>query len=252
MSRPSAATRAGRQQPDAWPRSPLSKLPKLADAATLAAEVRAKVHSADRPHEPLADFRRICRAGRFEVSQATLSAGTRQQEALLIPLDGDRFGICIDPTPPGGWGGVRRAVRPELRRHRHRFRVAHEIAHTFFYDRTGGRPRRVFPGSDAEETFCDEFARALLLPAEAVRSRPPIAESVFSLHRDYTVSVEVAARAVAVAHQGVQVALWYKHPNDGWCLQWTTTTPGRAARMRARAEEDPARGQAIAIWRAGR
>jgi hypothetical protein len=201
--------------------------------------------------DPLPDFRRICRAGGFEVSRTTLSAASRQQEALLIPMDGNRFGISVDPTPPGGWSRIRPAIRGELRSHRYRFRVAHEIAHTFFYDRSRDRPRRLLAGSLEEELFCDEFARALLLPLGAVCSRPPTPASVFSLHRDYAVSVEVAARAMAAAHRGTRAALWYEHPSDGWVMQWSNTTPAQASRMRRHASVDAVRGQAFAVRCAG-
>jgi IrrE N-terminal-like domain len=238
-----------RRPVDAWPHTALSHVPALRSAAQIAAAVRAAVLPVGRAAAPLSDFRTICRAGSFEVSQITLSAAAGQQEALLIPMDGNRFGICVDPTPRGGWSRIRPAIRGKLRRHRHRFRVAHEIAHTFFYDRTAGRPRRLIAGSPEEELFCDEFARALLVPPDAVCRRPVTAASVFSLHRDYAVSVEVAARAIASGHRGTRVALWYEHRTDGWLLQWANATPGEVARMRAHAAVDADRGQAVAVRR---
>lgn len=240
-------TLARRRLADAWPRIALSRVPAQHDAARIAATIRSALVLGRSDVDPLPDFRRICRAGGFEVSQTTLSAASGQQEALLIPMKGNRFGICVDPVPSGGWSRVRPAVRSELRRHRHRFRVAHEIAHSFFYDRTADRPRRLLVGSSEEELFCDEFARALLLPVAAVRSRPPAPASVFPLHRDYVVSVEVAARAMAAAYRGTRAALWYQHPRDGWVLQWSNTTPAQASRMRHQAAVDPGRGQAFAL-----
>jgi IrrE N-terminal-like domain len=241
---------AQRRLLEAWPRIALSRVPAQRDAARIASAVRAAVLATGDETNPLPSFRRISRAGGFEISQTTLSAASGQQEALLIPMDGNRFGICVDPTPPGGWSRIRPAIRSELRTNRHRFRVAHEIAHTFFYDRTVARPRRLLAGSPEEELFCDEFARALLLPLEAVRARPLSPASVFSLHRDYAVSVEVAARALAGAHRGTRAALWYEHPRDGWLLQWSNTTPTVASRMRRYATVDAHRGQALAVRKA--
>src|SRR5690242_8933369 len=125
-------------------------MPPLTQASTLAGEVRAAVFSVDHHNDVLSDFGRVSLHGRLTISQETLSAAAGQDEALLVPLAGDRFAICVDPTPNGGWSRIRPAMRRDLRRHRHRFRVAHEIAHTFFYDRRGNRPRRLIAGSEHE------------------------------------------------------------------------------------------------------
>lgn len=187
--------------------------------------------------------------GRFDVSQLTLSAADNQQEALLVPAEGNRFGICVDPTPAGGWAQVRPSLRSEIRRHRFRFRVAHEIAHTFFYDRTMPEPQRTLPPSTEEELFCDEFARSLLLPPAVVRRRAATAASVFSMHRDFDVSVEVAARAIAGACPSLRVAVWYQDPDGGWCVQWTNRSSRRQLDIRHQAGLKIHRGrrQAVAV-----
>lgn len=231
-----------------WP-SGLTCVPPISEASLFAAEVRAAVLPADRISDTLPNFRRISRAGRFEVSQEILSGAAGQQEALLVPLDNDRFGICVDPTPRGGWSRVSPTLRVEVRRHRFRFRVAHEIAHTFFYDRTSTRPRRLLPGSAEEEAFCDEFARSLLLPREIAAQERPSADSVMALHCRYDVSVELAARAVASAHRGAHVALWYHVPRDGWLIQWTNVSAHQVAVMRATAQVYSGRGQALSVGR---
>jgi hypothetical protein len=211
--------------------------------------VRRGLPSLRHPDEPLADFRHISRAGRFDVSQVTLSAADSQQEALLIPMEDNRFGICVDPTPPGGWRRVRPSVRGELRRHRFRFRVAHEIAHSFFYDRTTATPQRTLPSSEAEELFCDEFARSLLIPPRVARKCAPTPGSVFSLHREYDVSVEVAARALASEHRGARVALWYEASGEGWLPQWTNAKGRRHPDIRRELNLaiDHGRGQAVGV-----
>jgi Zn-dependent peptidase ImmA (M78 family) len=117
------------------------------------------------------------------------------------------------------------------RRHRTRFLISHEIGHTFFYELSARRPRRLLPvGSAAEEEFCTEFARALLIPPEAVAQTPPCADTVFELAQRYDVSVELAARTFAAFHQRQpQVALgyWTKRSRKVM-LQWATPMPGSA------------------------
>ncbi len=233
-----------------WPRLSLSQVPALTDAAAMATEIRALVLPT-RPSSPLQGFTRIAQAGRFVISQETLSAALGQEEALLIPLDGDRFSICVDPTPSGGWARIKPRLRRELRRQRHRFRVAHEIAHTLFYDRGGERPRRRFPGSDQEEAFCDEFARSLLVPRAVARKCGLTPSAVFSLHSSYDVSVEVAARAIAAAQPGVEVAVWYEDPNHALLLQWSNVSGARAEQIRPSADFNSERGQAVAVRRPG-
>lgn len=50
-----------------------------------------------------------------------------------------------------------------------RFRVAHELAHTMFYDWSLCPPRQVRRGCVMEERFCDTFAAALLRRQAAKR-----------------------------------------------------------------------------------
>jgi hypothetical protein len=233
----------------AWPTGFLTQVPPVRDAPVLAAALRATLGPADSTDGPLLTLTPLTVAGRCVVSTETLSAAGGQQEALLIPLDDNRFGICVDPTPRGGWSKIRPALRPEVERHRHRFRVAHELAHTLFYDRSGTRPRRLRPGSSEEESFCDEFARALLLPPYAVRQRPPTGHSVAMLHREYDVSLEVAARGMAAAQEGLAVAVWYQRPGGGWHLQWANVPEQHTVGRRCRAHLECGRGQAVAVWR---
>jgi hypothetical protein len=126
---------------------------------------------------------------------------------LLIPLRSGRFRIVVDPTPAAGWGGLTDDQQAILARHRTRFRVAHELAHTFFYRTSGGRPTRLFPaGSDVEEQFADEFARSLLAPGPVSQAS---AREILHLQAEWDVSLEVAARACAGAAPGPKaVGLW--------------------------------------------
>src|SRR5207237_1403015 len=118
-------------------------------------------------------------------------------QALLRPWRDHCFQICVDPTPPR----VQVEASEDTRRHRIRFRVAHEIGHGFFFDRSWPTPRRLAPiGRREEEDFCNEFARVLLVPASQVARAEPIAESVFALADRFDVSAEVSARALAAGH----------------------------------------------------
>jgi IrrE N-terminal-like domain len=230
---------------EAWP-CPLLRVPRVAEAAGLAAEARRLALFPGGRHQPLQSFGAVSRKGRLQIGQKKLSAAQGQQEALLIPLAQNRFGIWVDPTPHGGWRNVPLGMRAEVRRHRYRFRVAHEIAHTMFYDRTGDRPRRFFRGSPEEELFCDEFARSLLVPPAVARKRST-PTGVLGLHRQYGVSVEVAARAVAAARSDLRVGLWYRDLQQTWHVQWTNASPTDTARMLDTAHEFRGRSQAVAV-----
>jgi hypothetical protein len=181
-----------------WPHRPHRSVPSRSEAEDLAMEVR-RIWRAGAPDAPLRDLSGICRAGRFRVIERTLSAAAGGGEALLSPEPHNRFEIWVDPEPRGGWDRVPASRRPALRRHRIRFRVAHEIAHSFFYDRGSEAPVRLVPDSDAQEQFADNFARALLLPRVAIGDQPLMPKDVVRLQRRYDVSLEVAVRAVASA-----------------------------------------------------
>ncbi|MFN2468673.1 MAG: ImmA/IrrE family metallo-endopeptidase [Gaiellaceae bacterium] len=98
-------------------------------------------------------------------------------------------------------------LRADLDRHRYRFRVAHELAHTLFYARPGGRPRRRFAVTGQEEAFCDRVARALLLPDQAVLHRAPTPTALLCVQREYDVSLEMCVRAFAEVHDDVFLGL---------------------------------------------
>jgi IrrE N-terminal-like domain len=122
----------------------------------------------------------------------------------------DLFHLQVDPEPAEGWGEAAPSQRWATARHRLRFRVGHELGHTFFYERRKGQgPRRAWRWSSAEEEWCDEFARWLLVPASAARSLSATADSVFRLQRRFDISLEVAARALAGAHPETTVAVWF-------------------------------------------
>lgn len=86
----------------------------------------------------------------IEVCFDTIDAEDGGTEALLVPYGDPPFEIICDP-----WVPPRRGDRIH-------FRVAHEVAHTMFYDWGATPPTRILRATRAEERFCDAFARALL------------------------------------------------------------------------------------------
>jgi hypothetical protein len=137
-------------------------------------------------------------------------------EATLRPRSSvDQFILEVNPVPRHGWGDLPPERQKSLARHRRRFRIAHEIGHTYFFDRKPGRgPRRKQPWTHSEENWCDGFARELLVSGRAVKFLPGTADSVFEVQGQFDVSLEVAARAVAAAHPYLDVALWFWTAED--------------------------------------
>jgi hypothetical protein len=192
-----------------WPSVTFTEPPAPEVARRLAAEVRARLAAAGRP----LDLSRCCKAAGARVRTARLGVPEGGCEAFLIPQS-DGFRIVVDPTPRAGWRGTAPAARKVVARHRRRFRIAHELAHTFFYWREDDREpfRALAHRSDAEELFCDTFARHLLV---APPRRAATAKGIVALHRRFDVSVELAARAATEVH-GSSIAVWrWDSPDEG-------------------------------------
>lgn|GEM_PF-6999252 len=130
---------------------------------------------------------------------------------LRAHRDRDRFRIRVDPTPRRGWIGMSPALKAKVARHRFRFRVCHELGHTFFFERGRGKgPKRARPWLASEELWCDEFARSLLVPRAPASQMPLSADSPFALQARFDVSLEVAARALfAASNQKAHIAIWF-------------------------------------------
>jgi hypothetical protein len=93
------------------------------------------------------------------------------REAGIMPSDRYDFVLCVDPDWADGerWEDPFHRVVMDRETPVERFRLAHEIGHSFFYrvkDVSGNAPTRSGPPSTTEERFCDRFADALLVPAE--------------------------------------------------------------------------------------
>ena len=161
------------------------------------------------------DFAAVCDAFGVALRVAELEGRGGGREAMLVPLQENRFGIIVDPTPRGGWSLVPQPVRHDLRRHRLRFRLGHELAHTFFYARRAGQtPRRRLFDSDQQEDFCDRFSRSLLVSRRRIADMEPSVEGLLSLQQACDVSLEVAARAAAAARPDLQITIWFER-TDG-------------------------------------
>jgi hypothetical protein len=113
-------------------------------------------------------------------------------------------------------------LRRELKRHRLRFRIAHELGHTFFYSRAGKEPRRGLFDSPAQEEFCDTFARELLVPRHCAKRVKRSPEALLRLQARCDVSLKLAARAVSAAQPEASVALWFIDPEQEVALQWAS------------------------------
>jgi len=208
---------------NAWPNPAFRKPPAIDQAARLAWLIRRNVLGRRRVADPLLRFDGVCRVGGFSIRQARLLPEQGGKQALLIPKPGDRFDICVDPTPSAGWGSTPAAIRKELHEHRFRFLVGHELGHSFFFARTGDQPRRSRRAGRAEENFCDEFARWLLIPPTVASGMPLSAETIFRLHSRYRVSVELAARAVAAARPSeAQIAIGLVGRDGSITPQWVS------------------------------
>jgi hypothetical protein len=198
----------------------LREVPGVVATAAIAAVVRKRCGQADRR---TIDLPGLCAAFAATPRVAELGAAQRRREALLIPLPENKFGIAVDPTPPGGWGRIPQSLRPTLRRHRLRFRVAHELGHTFFYMRRESvAPKRRLFDSEAQESFCDLFSRNLLAPPERAAMVAPTPAALIEFQRECDVSLELAARAVAAARPEMRISLWVSAVDAAPVLQWSS------------------------------
>jgi hypothetical protein len=176
-------------------------VPPIRRAADLALEVRQVVFGQHKGEMVRCNLEALCERGAFRVR--TISSARRgSHQALLIPEFDGSFTILVDPNPPER---LLDENAMSVRRHRVRFRVAHEIGHSFFYNRLARPPVRLVKPSQEEEQFCNAFAFALLVPPAALAAAPPTPEAVFRAHLAYDVSVWLAAHSLTVAHPTVSI-----------------------------------------------
>lgn len=182
------------------------------------------------------DLDKVCAAGGFRPREVKLSAQDGGLEALLVPEVDGSFAILVDSDPPG------RTLSPRVRRHRYRFRVAHEIGHSFFFDRSVKPAKRLLSHSSEEEAFCDAFAGALLVHPQISAKERPTPEAVFRLSKTFDVSLQVAGRALAKSHKSIIVlAVGWRPPGPhgkepAWRILWGVGPTFIPSNMRLRSE----------------
>lgn len=204
----------------AWPHRTLLSVPPLHVAEDLASELRQTFAGGANADLARCNLKLMCAVGGFSVHVSAIAPPDRH-EALLIPRSGGGFDIVVSPLA-GNFDKESPTVR-----HRLRFRVAHEIAHSFFYDRRHSPASRTLAGSEEEEEFCDRFASALLVPQRLVQDMEPEASNVFRLQRSFDVSAQVAGRALALAHPQASVVGLLRRPNPAtgkdvaWRITWS-------------------------------
>jgi hypothetical protein len=129
---------------------------------------------------------------------------------------------------------------------RQRFSIAHELGHTFFYDRSLEPPARLLRiGGKAEERFCDEFAGELLLPNENIPedAGPTL---LVRLAERFLVSVQVVAwramrRQKWLAILGLSWKGSRRKPDDiALRVDWLATPPGTWVPVDAKYRSGPA------------
>lgn len=196
-----------------WPDISFAAVPPSETAVELARAVRRCVFQVQEPELCRCDLITVCRRGGFYPRAVVLPNG-RKHDALLVPRQDGSFLIVVDPDAAVNSD---RQLSRTVRRVRYRFRIAHEIGHSFFYDRASKPPRRIGPITPEEETFCDRFASALLIPPEAAAREQCTQDGIFRLRREFDVSIEAAARAVANVRTDTAIAgmLWLPHPKTG-------------------------------------
>lgn len=154
------------------------------------------------------------------VSFKDLRADEGGSQALLVPLIIGGFSILVDnkPTTEQEWERLALPEQEPLEKALVKYRVAHEIGHTLFF-KPGAPPQRIVPNNrlmpnKAEETFCNEFAAALLVsPERAIEVYSQGPEKVIEATREYSINAyawllsanqyePISAYAGSVQHDG--------------------------------------------------
>lgn len=176
------------------------------------------------------DVARVCKRLGVDVSIVSLGVPDGGAQGFLLPRADGGFRIEVDPEPRNGWDAVSPHLRDSLKRHRERFLIAHELAHTLFYEDGLSGPQRMAFDSSRQEIFCDEMARALLVPPDVARTAPFTPEGVVKIQRRFDVSMELALRSVVSAHNGSGAAWLLLRRGEETLIQWTSATRSLTSR----------------------
>ena len=130
-----------------------------------AAEWRLRLHLGT--HEPIRDLRHLLNrlVPNVTVRFEHLSAPSGRQDALLCPRAQGGFTIVVDPRPSPRDPPNERSANDMAEPHFLRWRIAHELGHTFFYDDDQPARRRI-SWNPAEEEWADLFATYFLTPSQ--------------------------------------------------------------------------------------
>lgn len=213
-----------------WSTVQLRRVPPPSAAEQLAVAARRRYLGEDRASDPIADVQDLLAEADAKLDVVDLGARNGGLEAALMPAFGG-FRVLVDPTVRLGVQGLAPEVTEDLGRQRLRFRVLHELAHTFFYDRSEV-PSRVVDGSAAQEAFCDRFAACFLLPTSVIADHVPSPHAIATLQARYDVSMQLCVRRFAEVHRDPLFALLAATGRHEPRLrtQWVTPSRGQTAR----------------------
>jgi len=220
-----------------WREVRFSRVPRDDYAVGLATEARA-LFQVDTPGRQFAtELLNICG---FQYAEVSLPRSWPSIEAMLTPCPDGSFTVGIS----------RELVRLDARRLSPplEFLIAHEIAHSFFYDRRRLPPHRLTGPSLAEEAFCDLFAQHLLLPNLELPPLPSLAwlqrvsgragVSLGTAAYAATTHIKGVAFLMAVLDNGMPSAAWIAGGTrtglSDWILRlaqdgdWVAPTAGQA------------------------
>ena len=147
-----------------WREVRFSRVPSGDHALRLASEARGLLPAGTPGRQLAAGLLDICG---FQYAEIPLPGFWPRIDAMLQPSSDGSFTVAISGelvrlNVHGSGAPVE-------------FLIAHEIAHSFFYDRRRLLPQRLTEPSVEEETFCDLFARHFLLPNLELPSFPILA-----------------------------------------------------------------------------
>jgi len=198
-----------------WPDKKLIVVPPLTVATELAMQVRRCAFNEKYEKVPC-NIEIVCKLGGFRVKHFRFVKSQNDHQALLVPIEDGNFEIIVDPSIRSVGNNESDVVIPDLELHRLRFRIAHEIGHSFFYDRNVRPPKRLIDSGKQEELFCDHFASVLLVPPSVVATMPIKASSVLKIRKLYSVSAEVAGRSLARMNPELTIIglLWKSNPRN--------------------------------------
>lgn len=120
--------------------------------------------------------------------------------------------------------GFRMVLRRDLPEGRINFTVAHEICHTFFYERVPEIKFAAHPVDPEEERLCNRGAEELLMPAldvkRCAKGRPVSLSVLQAMAADYRVSLPaMLIRLRGLGLWKAELALWHEMTNGTFAVK---------------------------------